>query len=212
VGKFLRGLLWVAGVLSLIAILLRLTVLDVWRIPDDPIVASSLAPSLREGDLVVLLTRGTPGFGDLVRCTDPEDAQRFVVGRIGGVAGDRVELDGRNLTVNGKAYVAGTACTKRVVSVTHPSTGAEVELVCDTIELAGGFHMRGSSATPSRSAKSSHDVGAGMVFLVSDNREHHDDSRDFGALPLSSCTARVVYRLVGKGGWSDDETRLQYVQ
>ena len=35
------------------------------------------------------------------------------------------------------------------------------------------------------STKTSTIVGAGMVFLLSDNRDYHDDSRDFGPVPAA---------------------------
>ena len=61
--------------------------------------------------------------------------------------------------------------------------------------------------TPSKS-----EVGEGMLFLLSDDRSYHDDSRDFGAVAAASCTGRIVFRVVGKDGWSDDKRRMTFVQ
>lgn len=55
------------------------------------------------------------------------------------------------------------------------------------------------------------EVGAGMLFLISDNRDYHQDSRDFGAVPVEACRERIVFRLLGKGGWSDDKSRFTYI-
>jgi len=87
-GKFTKALLWTAGILAGVALILRLLLLKAWTVPDDPRLAASVAPTLGGGDVVLVLTRGSPGFGDLVRCKDPEDPPRFVVGRIAGLAGD----------------------------------------------------------------------------------------------------------------------------
>ncbi len=51
-----------------------------------------------------------------------------------------------------------------------------------------------------------------MLFLLSDDRSYHDDSRDFGTVPADSCTGRIVFRLWGKEGWCDDKRRMTFVQ
>jgi signal peptidase I len=45
--------------------------------------------------------------------------------------------------------------------------------------------------------ESSAKVEAGKVFLVSDNRLMHLDSRDFGQVDVSTCS-HIVYRLWGE--------------
>ncbi len=210
-GRFLRGLLWIAGVLAVIGVILRLLILDAWTVPDDPVLAASVAPTLAEGDFVLVLTRGTPGFGDLVRCKDPEEPQRFVVGRILGLEGDVVELEGNQVAVNGKRYGAQSACTQDTFTVLHPNNGSEIELHCDVVEIGGGWHYRGTLPGSVQNRRDRIEVGTGRLFLMSDDREYHDDSRDFGTIPRTSCTERIFFRVVGKAGWSDDESRLTYL-
>src|SRR5262249_43984219 len=125
-GKWFKGLLWTAGILALVAGGLRATVLRAWKVPDDPLLAAALAPTMDAGDTVLLLTRGTPGFGELVRCPDPEDASKFVVGRIVGVEGDVVETEGPNVAVNGRKYSGENACKETTFKVKHPSSGSDV--------------------------------------------------------------------------------------
>jgi signal peptidase I len=209
--RLLRGLLWVAGLLALAALILRLTVLDVWTVPDDPVLGASVAPTMAPGDVVLLLTRGSAGFGDLVRCKDPDDPQRFVIGRVAGVEGDIVETEGKNLTVNGKRYDSESACTTATVTVAHPTSGAATELHCDVVEMGGGWHYRGSVPRPFLSTTKRVEVGTGMIYLLSDNREHHDDSRDFGQIPRTACPDRVFFRALGRAGWSDEQARLTYI-
>ena len=72
-------------------------------------------------------------------------------------------------------------------------------------------HYRGYVSLETRTERRSVDVGAGKVFLLSDNRSYHEDSRDFGTVPLSSCRGRIFFRLWGKGGWADDKNRLVYI-
>ena len=54
-------------------------------------------------------------------------------------------------------------------------------------------------------------VESGLVYLLSDNREFHEDSRDFGPVPKESCTETIFFRLWGAEGWGDAETRMTYL-
>lgn len=209
--KLWRGLGWTIGVLVVVGLLLRLTAFDVWTLPDDAFLGASTAPTLAAGDTVILLRRGTPGFGDLVRCPDPTDPSSFVIGRIGGVEGDKVEVEGRKLTVNGRVYEGESACSEQKIFVKHPETLKDVELWCEIVQMGGGWHYRASSTSIFNEPKKTVTVGPGMVFLVSDDRALHDDSRDYGLVPRSSCTERIVARLWSKAGWSDDKTRMSVI-
>jgi signal peptidase I len=209
--KIARFLGWTAVTIVALGGLARLTLVDVWKIPDDNY-AISIEPSLTAADTVLVLTRGTPAFGDLVRCTDPEDATQFVVGRIVGVGGDTVEVLGRELKVDGKPYRGEMVCPIEKVTVVHPVSGEKVELACDQVQMGGRLHYRGYSTKNEIRTPTKATVGDGLVFLLSDNRSFHHDSRDFGVVPLASCKARIVFRLWGKEGWANDKTRLSYIR
>lgn len=209
--RFRKGLLWTIGGLLVVALLLRLFVLKVWTIPDDPYLSASLAPTLSGGDTVIVITRGTPGFGDLVRCPDPESAGAFVVGRIAGVENDRIEVEAATLRVNDQRYAGDMACADGRIKVVHPDTKNEVELSCDVVQMGGGWHYRATGTQVLYEPKKTVTVGKGMVFLVSDNRALHDDSRDYGLLPRSACQERIAFRLWGKSGWSDSKHRMSVI-
>ncbi len=207
----MRGLGWAVGILIVLALVLRLTALDVWTMPDDPYLVSA-APTLAPGDTVVLLRRGTPGFGELVRCADPQDANAWVIGRIAGVEGDQVEIEGHRLTVNGRIYAGETACAQPKIFVMHPQTLKEVELSCEVVPMGGGWHYTASAPGQHLEQKKTARVGSGKVFLVSDNAAMHDDSRDFGLVDRATCTERPVFRLWGRAGWSDDQSRISWIR
>ena len=78
--SFVRGTLIVVGALAVVGGVLRATVMEPWTVPDDSILGLSVAPTLAAGDVVLLWNVGQRGFGELVRCADPEDPQRWVVG------------------------------------------------------------------------------------------------------------------------------------
>lgn len=209
--KLWRGLGWTLGILLVVGLILRITAFDVWTVPDDAFLGASTAPTLAAGDAVITLRRGTPAFGDLVRCADPQDATAWVIGRIAGVEGDAIEVEGRRLTVNGRSYDGESACNDPKLFVKHPETLKDVELSCEIVQMGGGWHYRASPTSTFNEPKKTAQVGPGMVFLVSDNRAMHDDSRDFGLVSRASCTERIVARLWSKGGWSDDKSRFSVI-
>lgn len=209
--KFLKAVLWTAIALVVIGGLLRALLFKTWTLPDDLQLAASIEPTLSNQDTVVLLTRGKRGFGELVRCKDPDDPAKYAIGRIVGVEGDTIEIKGRHLYVNGKAYDPAQACPEGKYSYIHPNTEAEVDLQCGVVEMGGGWHYRGNEKKNIPPAVFKMEVGAGMVFLLSDNIDFHDDSRDYGTVERDSCTEKIVFRLWGANGLKDEEKRLSYI-
>jgi signal peptidase I len=171
---------------------------------------SSLRPTLESGDVVVLMRVGERGFGTLVRCTDPEDPQRFVVGRIVGLQGDEVTVTPPYVTVNGTRFNTSDACKRGSIEVPHPTSGSPIQGTCARVEMAGGWHYRAD--VPTNEGETKHKVGPGRVFLLSDDRTFHDDSRDFGAIMADTCQETVFFRLWGKKGFGDAESRLTYIR
>jgi signal peptidase I len=198
--------------LILVGFAVRVLLLDVFVVPDDDKTSASVAPTLAGGDTVLFMARNKPAFGDLVRCTDPEYPTRFVIGRVVGLAGDVVEANGKELTVNGKRYLGEMACAETKISIPHPTSGSTVEIICDQVSMAGHPHLRGGSDKVTFFSPTKTTVGEGMLFLLSDDRSYHDDSRDFGTVPAASCRGRIVFRLWGKEGWKDDKRRITFVQ
>jgi signal peptidase I len=162
--------------------------------------------------LVLVLTRGGAVFGDLVRCPDPDDNARYVVGRISGLSGDSIELLSRTLRVNGTRYDSTDACTKPTVSVPNPETGTPVEMQCARVDMGGGWHYRVTALKHNPSNNHKKEVGPGKVYLLSDNRDMHEDSRDFGTIDEANCQQRVFFRLWGANGWTDAEHRLNFIR
>ena len=123
-----------------------------------------------------------------------------------------VEVQGPLLRVNGKTYTATEACTDPMFVVAHPDTGSDVELQCSRVDMGGGWHFRGTVGKPNPSNDHKKRVGTNNVYLISDNRELHEDSRDFGTLPHASCHQRIFFRLWGAAGWSDVESRMTLIR
>jgi signal peptidase I len=212
-GKFLRGLLWTAAILGVLALLGKALLFDLWTFPDDRHFAASVAPTLRAQDRLVLLKGSEPTVGDLVRCTDPESPSEFIVARVAGRAGDHVELEGASLRINGRSYDAESACPDRSVTMPNPGEGGpDIEVRCDKVTMGSGWHYRGSNVKPRLGFdKTSADVRPGLLYLVSDDRDWHDDSRDYGQVPVASCSRKIIFRLWGGAGMGADPQRFEFI-
>lgn len=212
--KLMRFLVWTAVILGLIVGVLRLTAIRWWRVPaDDPYLEASIAPTLAGGDLILLWRATKPRFGDLVICPEPNAPHRVVIGRIVGEAGDRVTVQGANITVNGARAHTETACDPPRFTVTHPVSGKPIEQTCNMEVLGHGAHPRGATAGHSTLPPPVETtVDPGRVFLVSDNRLLPYDSRDFGSVDRSTCTETVVFRIVSKLGYLDVDHRFTFIR
>jgi signal peptidase I len=210
--KLIRALLWTIALLGVLIAALRFVALRWWKIPeDDLLLAASIAPTLRAGDLVVLWRLTAPTYGDLVVCPEPDAPERIAVGRIVGEAGDRLKLEGQNVWVNDERASTERPCAAFVVS--DPQTGQEIEQRCDVEVLGSGSHLRGAAAGRVQGSRATtHEVGPRRIFLVSDNRLYPYDSRDYGPVTRSDCKERVVFRLLSARGFSDVDGRFTFIR
>jgi signal peptidase I len=209
VKTLLKIVLFVVVVVGMTIGIMRATCIDFWRIPgDDPFFSTSLIPNLAPGDLIVVWTRGAPGFADLVRCSHPEDPAKNVVGRLFGEAADNIDIDGTQVVLNGKGIGSAHACPKNHLQSVDPQTNDPVELLCETEEAGSNEYQRVRAAAPLYKPQAvKMDVPAGHVFLVSDNRYNHFDSRDYGSVAQATCQ-KLVFRLWSAEGWWDSEHRM----
>lgn len=188
--------MWLGGIVGAVGLLLYLLVFDVWVVPRGREVqfSASILPTLMPEDKLLIHRGRAPRWGELARCASPQSAGEYVVGRVFGVPGDRVEVSDGSVSTNGKPVLARTWCEQRVVA--HPITGNLVTMQCAVADTgAWTFEYLTNSAmiTGTRSAI----VEAGRLYLVSDNRVMHHDSRDFGQVDASTCE-HVVFRLWGE--------------
>jgi signal peptidase I len=210
--KMFRFLFWVALVIGVIVGTARATVIRWWRVPtDDPYLTSSISPSVRAGDLI-LLWRGTkPGFGDLVMCPEPKRPERVVIGRLVGERGDSLQVKNGNITVNRKHMGDEGNCSEDVFTEVNPSTRIPVEQHCGLEEVGSVVHQRGNLTEGVGPTDVDTTVPEGHVWLISDNRMFPYDSRDYGPVLRETCTETVFFRLVGSGGYFDTKTRNQFI-
>ncbi len=202
---FTRTAGWILGILGAIGLLLHLLVFDVWVVPrgSDGQFAASVLPALMPEDKVLVQRGRVPVYGELARCASPLTAGEYVVGRVFGTPGDRVEVREGGVTTNGKGPVSRHGCGQRVVA--HPVTENLVTLNCGVAET-GAWTFEFLSHPEMLTGNHSAVVEAGKLYLVSDNRLMHQDSRDFGLVDSSTCE-HIVFRLWGER-YSDGSRRF----
>lgn len=191
--SFLSLVAWVAAIASAVCLLLYLFVFDTMLVPaDDPLSVAARMPTLAPGDRILVRRGGEVGRGQLARCASPDPASPYVFARVMGVAGDRVEVKEGRVSVNGQAMPNRHGCAS--ITIQHPVTGEPVTLRCHVEDNGSSTYEALSSMEVSETRAA--EVEAGKLFLVSDDRDIHKDSRDFGQLDATTCE-HVVFRLWG---------------
>jgi signal peptidase I len=193
--SFGRNVLWLAAILGAVALLLYLFVFDTWLVPsDDPQLTASIAPTLSPDDRILTRRGAIPVTGELARCFVPDGSGKYTIGRVFGAGGDTVEVDNERVAVNGVGPKTRFQCG--IVSVVHPVSGDAVPLTC-SVEDNGSFTYSVLVHPEYREGQTRTKVEPNKLWLVSDDRHLHKDSRDFGAVEAATCE-HVVFRLWGQ--------------
>jgi signal peptidase I len=202
--SFGRNMLWLAAILGAIGLLLYLFVFDTWVVPsDDPLLTASIAPTLGPDDRILTRRGSSPVTGELARCFMPDGSGKYTIGRVFGLGGDSVEVNNERVAVNGVSAKTRFSCG--IVSIIHPVSGDAEPLIC-TVEDNGSMVYSTLAHPEFREGQRLAKVEPGKLWLVSDDRHIHKDSRDFGTVDVSSCE-HVVFRLWGQS-WGDSSHRF----
>ena len=203
----------------------------------NPIPSASMRPNLLEGDVVfvnrlaynvkvpltdiVLGVTGEPRRGDIVTFSSPKDGTRLIK-RIVALPGDRVEMRGERLVINGRLAdyepigratetIAGIGAIDAVRfteslaespgeatgdSAGHSASKAAGEMRGHTIQLLPQVAARRDFAAVT--------VPPGQYMMLGDNRDNSEDSRYIGLVPRALLIGRAERLLVSadiKGNW-----------
>jgi signal peptidase I len=164
--------------------------------------AESMLPNLIKGDRFFVDKQAYrdagPERGDIIVFLNPKDHRTNFIKRVVGLPGDRVEVRG------GEVYLNGEKLPR------DPMADAKMELS----ELPAGSSLfyetngqrrylilksKGKSEVvdfPETEVPPSH------VFVLGDNRDHATDSREFGPVPSGDIKGRAVYIYWPAGRWS----------
>jgi signal peptidase I len=162
--------------------------------------SASMVPAILPGDRFFadkrVGHRGGPPVhrGDVAVFVYPNDRTTMYVKRVVGLPGDRIQIDGMQVLVNGQTIVSDEV--HDLGSAELNRTLADHRAFRETVD--------GRSYTVLWRKDGAHDavttiVPNGQVFVLGDNRDSSRDSRQFGTLPLAdvSGVARQVWFSAG---------------
>jgi signal peptidase I len=178
-----------------LAIVLRTFVFSAYKVSNV-----MMEPSLRLGDFVVgyklpyglnvpftgqHIGQASPRRGDVLIFKCPSSPESVCVKRAVAIAGDRVEIRGQRLIVN------GTQAKYAKSNKTAPVLSAKFELVAINEKI-----MRSERDILISNANQSANFGPYVVppdsfFALGDNRDFSEDSRHWGAVPNKNIEARA---------------------
>lgn len=161
-------------VLSQLVTYTKTHLVELYHVP-----STSMSPGLEKGDyFFVDKDVNSPGCkrkikrGDIATFVYPNDRTTIYVKRIIGMPGDKIEMSGTDLKVNGQAITKGS-----------PSSTQEHLVVREKADSGETYEVYWKLG--SRGAQLSLTVPEGQVFVLGDNRDEAYDSRKFGTLPLT---------------------------
>lgn len=184
----------------------------------NPIPSASMRPNLLEGDVVfvnrlaynvkvpltdiVLGQTGEPQRGDIVTFSSPKDGTRLIK-RIIALPGDRVEMRGERLAINGRwaDYAPIGEATETIAGLgdTHAVRLDEA--------LGGDSRAHSIQLLPQVMARRDFapvTVPPGQYMMLGDNRDNSEDSRYIGLVPRALLIGRAERLLVSadiNGNW-----------
>jgi signal peptidase I len=165
--------------LPALTIHIRENYFEPFRIP-----AASMEPSVLRGDFLVADKRyNCPGCkhriepGDVAIMAMPNDRTRLFIKRVIALPGDRVTIEGRTVSVNGRPLSAGAADAGAAEFIERSLNGREWVVQWGS---AGALGPRIDLTVP-----------PGEVFVLGDNRGNSRDSRQQGTVPLEDVIGRA---------------------
>lgn len=189
--RYRRQAWQVSGVYALLLLLCDLVVLPMLitevrthQVESFHIPSASMAPSVLPGDVIFADKRyNCPGCkrsvsrGDIAIFVYPDDPTLKYIKRIVGLPGDRVQLQGHELRINGERLQQGHATAL-------PGGGQRV-----TEATSGRTWVAEWGAAPLEPLDLV--VPSGQVFVLGDQRAQSRDSRQFGPVPLVDVVGRA---------------------
>jgi signal peptidase I len=152
------------------ALLVQAYVVKPYRIPSESM-ASTLVPRDRVLVNKVVYRMRDPGRGEII-VIDSHALNKVLIKRVVGLPGERIALHG------GVVYIDGRALVEPYVDV----TGGRREQTDPFIGTGKPWSLERPYVIP-----------AGHYFVMGDNREVSDDSRDWGTVPRSEIIGEAFF-------------------
>ena len=178
-----------------IALYFRGNVMEAFYCPSE-----SMSPTLLKGDRFLankLVQRKQPNYGDVVIFLAPNNREVVNVKRVVGLPGDTVAVRGNEVFVNGRKLEHQPVLRLSGASSLN-SGGSRV------LETNGGatYSIQFTESKEKMADLPETRVPTGNCFVLGDNRNHSEDSRKYGVVPLGDILGKVEYLYFPVSHWS----------
>lgn len=155
-----------------------------------------MAPALMPGDLLLAdRLHAPPRRGQLVAFERPGSGH-LLVRRVVGLPQESFELRDQSPWINGqpaRRHLLASTTLANGQGSSEPAGGRPMQLIWEQIGDVGCQVL----ADPSRRSRDVPPINLGQrYYVLSDNRNHGADSREFGPIPIEAIRAVVIYRVV----------------
>ena len=184
----------------LIVLVFRSFLFEPFKIP-----SGSMIPTLLVGDFIVvnkfsygirlpvlnkkIISLGEPERGDVVVFRYPKDTSVNFIKRAVGLPGDTISYRDKQLFVNGEKVEATSVGRFESSDVKCSTPGADAQLFDEQLGNAD-HNILLHDRSPSRNGQWV--VPQGHYFMMGDNRDRSNDSREWGFVPEENLLGRAV--------------------
>lgn len=180
-------LFWAGAIIVGLGAILKIAMFDIAVVQHN-----SMAPTILEGERVLVYKRGTPKINKIAVCEHPEQ-EGLILGRVAATEGVQIQEDERALFLNDQRVEFDKKGGTNFYDVGNGSEQSlfwgEEYLVHDSPHLM--FLPKEGPQRVNRTV-----VPQGEVYLLGDNRTFYGhDSRGFGTVGTATCVGVVVMRI-----------------
>jgi signal peptidase I len=177
-----------------IALYFRGNVMEAFYCPSE-----SMSPTLLKGDRFLankLVQRKQPDYGDVVIFLAPNNREVVNVKRVVGLPGDTVAVRRNEVFVNGRKL------EQRHVSPAGGASGLNSEGAVFETNGDATYSIQFTENKDKIADLAETKVPAGNCFVLGDNRNHSEDSRKYGVVPLGDILGKAEYLYFPVSNWS----------
>ena len=182
---------WLGAILIVIALLLKVFLFDMADMGHN-----GMAPTLLQGERVLINKRATPDLGSIAVCKHPTELG-WVVARVAATEGMTIDSFGTELQIDGKPVDFNSAGSGSFYNV---DTDRTVEVTWGDEYFGTSKHQVFMGQNPRHHVKKT-EVGPGELYLLGDYRGYMgQDSRAYGVVDAATCRGTIVLRLTPAEG------------